>query len=65
MNKAVISEKLVKLRGNRTQKDAAKLIGISQSELSMFESGDRIPSDEKKVLIAKAYKKSVQYIFYS
>lgn len=65
MDKMKIAETLVKLRGNRTQAEIAADLGISQSALAMYETGQRIPSDEVKIKIANRYKKSVQSIFYS
>ena len=60
-----ISKKLIELRGNRTQSQVAKAIGISTSAYGMYEIGKRIPCDEIKIKIAKYYKKSVQYIFFN
>ena len=59
-----ISKKLIKLRGNRKQKDVAKRLGITTSALSNYENGLRIPRDEIKIKIAKFYKKSVEEIFF-
>lgn len=65
MNPNVIAERLVKLRGNRTQKEVSEATGIKISSIAMYETGKRIPSDEKKIKIANFYKKSVQSIFYA
>lgn len=65
MNRKAIGQKLSELRADKTQKEVAEAIGIKQSTYSMYESGERIPSDEVKVKIAKYYKKTVQFIFYS
>ncbi|MCB6475557.1 helix-turn-helix transcriptional regulator [Emergencia timonensis] len=64
MDTTSISEKLVKLRGNKTQDEVARAIGISPSAYAMYESGARIPRDRIKVKIAKYYKRSVQFIFF-
>lgn len=61
----IIGERLVELRGNRTQEEVAKSIGISSSALSMYETGERIPRDPIKIELAKYYKRSVQSIFFS
>lgn len=61
---SVVAERLIKLRGNKTQKRVADDIGISQSTYAMYETGKRVPSDEKKKRIADYYKKSVQAIFF-
>lgn len=64
MNKGVIADKLIELRGNRSQEEVAKAINISISALSMYENGSRIPRDEVKIKLAKYYGKSVQFIFF-
>ena len=65
MDKELISSRLVKLRGNKTQKAIADEVGVSVSTWAMYETGQRIPSDEVKIKIAKVFKKSVQSIFFS
>lgn len=60
-----IGKKLSDLRGNKSQEEVAKAVGISTSALSMYECGERIPRDIIKVRLAKYYKKSVQYIFFT
>lgn len=59
-----IGERLIKLRGSRTQDEVAKALGISLSAIGMYERGERIPRDEIKILIAKYYDTTVQSIFY-
>lgn len=58
-------KKLIELRGKRTQAKVAADIGISQSTYAMYETGKRVPSDEKKRKIAKYFGKTVQYIFFN
>lgn len=65
MNKRDVGNKLVSLRGNRTQKEVAADLKISISALAMYERGNRIPRDEIKLKIASYYGKSVQEIFFS
>lgn len=65
MDAKKIGLRLVKLRGNKTQNEVAKAIGVSQSVYCMYENGQRIPSDTVKIEIAKYYKKTVQYIFFA
>lgn len=65
MNSTEIGNRLVKLRGNRTQEQVAKAVGISVSALSMYECGERIPRDPIKIALAKYYKRSVQSIFFN
>lgn len=59
-----IGNKLVELRGNKTQDEVAKTIGISASALSMYERGERIPRDNIKIRISEYYKKPIHKIFY-
>lgn len=57
-------EILRELRGNLTQIEVAKKLGITKSSWAMYERGERVPRDEVKVKIAKYFNKSVQEIFY-
>ncbi|MCI8372428.1 MAG: helix-turn-helix transcriptional regulator [Lachnospiraceae bacterium] len=58
------ADRLVILRGNLTQQEVAKSIGISLSTYSLYESGKAIPSDEKKKRIADYFHTTVQEIFF-
>ena len=64
LNVAKISEKLIQLRGNKSQEMVAREIGISTSALSMYETANRIPKDEIKIKIANYYNTTVQSIFF-
>lgn len=64
MNIQTMCGKLIDARGNRTQKAVANEIGISQSALNMYESGERVPRDEIKERIASYYGVSVGYLFF-
>lgn len=65
MDAKTIGKRLVQLRGTRTLENVAKAIGISQSALSMYETGKRIPRDEIKIAIAKFYGISVEELFFA
>ena len=65
MKQQEIGIRLVKLRGDRTQEQVAKAVGISVSALSSYERGERTPRDPVKIALAKYYKKSVQSIFFN
>lgn len=65
MDACAIGKTLVKLRGNKTQEEVAKDIGISTSALSMYERGERIPRDNIKIRIASYYKKPIHKIFFT
>jgi len=56
-------EKLIALRGNRSQEEVAKALGISVSALSMYEQGNRIPRDEIKIRMADYYGISIESLF--
>ena len=59
-----LREKLIHLRGDKTQKEVSEAIGISTSTLGMYETGERIPRDEIKQKIAKYYDVSIEYLFF-
>lgn len=65
MDRSKIAERLVKLRGKRTQAEVAEAIRVSPSAYSMYETGERIPRDEIKIRIAKYYGRTVNTIFYA
>ena len=65
MNRDIIANRLVSLRGRRSQEEVANAIGISSSALSMYENGERIPRDEIKIKLAEYYETSVEQIFFS
>ena len=58
-----MNEKLIQLRGNRSQEEVAKALGISVSALSMYEQGNRIPRDEIKIRMAEYYGISIEALF--
>lgn len=60
-----MAEKLVTLRGKRTQEEVANALNISKSALAMYEAGKRVPRDSTKARIAKYYRKSVPFIFFN
>lgn len=65
MNKKKIGMILVELRGDKSQKEVADAVGISDSALSMYENGERIPRDAIKVRIAEYFHKKVGDIFFA
>ena len=60
----IIGERLRQLRGSRTQKEVAEALNVSEMSISLWERGERMPSDDLKIKIAAYYKKSVQSIFF-
>lgn len=64
MNRQRIAEKLIDLRGDKTQETVARDVGISPSALAMYEGGKRIPRDEIKLALANYYGVSIQALFF-
>ena len=64
-NKPKRCEILKKLRGDRSYREVAQALGISESSYIKYERGERNPGDDMKRKIASYYKKSVAFIFYS
>lgn len=63
-NKKIVGQRLKSLRGSRTLKEVGEALGVSEMAVSLWERGERMPSDAMKVAIASYYKKSVMAIFY-
>lgn len=59
-----MGSKLRELRGERSQAEVAKALMISDSALSAYETGERVPRDDVKRRIAKFYGKTVGEIFF-
>ena len=57
-------KRLVELRGNRSQSEVARAIGIATSTLGMYETEQRMPRDSIKILLANYYGTTVQKIFF-
>ena len=64
MDKKIVGQRLKELRGSESQVKVAEALGILPSSLSMYESGQRTPSDEVKIKIAKYFNTTVQAIFF-
>ena len=65
MDSKKIGKLLTALRGEQSQRDVAKTLGLSPAAIRQYETGNRIPRDDIKEKIAKFYDKTVQEIFYS
>lgn len=59
-----IGEKLVRLRGEKTQKKVAEDLGISISALSMYETDSRVPRDSIKIRLADYYGVNIADLFF-
>lgn len=64
MNSNAIAAKLRQLRGKRTLQEVGNRIGISESALSQYENGKRIPKDELKIKLAAFYGVSIEWLFF-
>lgn len=51
-------------RGNKTLKEVADALCITQSALAMYERGQRSPRDKIKERISRYYKKPAGYLFF-
>lgn len=60
----IVGQRLIKLRGTKTQESVAKMLDITPQALSNYELGLRLPRDSLKKKIATYYKKTVQEIFF-
>ena len=58
-------KKLRELRGEKSQAQVAKDLGISKSAYNMYENDVRVPRDELKVRIAEYYHVSIVSIFFA
>ena len=58
-------ERLRELRGARTQKEIGDAVGVNPNTISMYESGERTPSDKVKVKLAQLFGVSVGHIFFA
>lgn len=65
MDKLLIAKRLIELRGEKTQFEVSKDVGISLSALAMYETGNRIPRDEIKIRLANYYDTTVEALFFS
>ena len=59
-----IANRLIRLRGKKSQEEVANDIGISASTISMYEQGRRMARDEIKIRLANYYNVTVQELFF-
>ena len=64
MDAKAIGKKLASLRGDKTQEEVARAVGISVSAIGMYESGKRIPRDGVKIALANYYGMNIQSLFF-
>ena len=54
--------KSLRINNNLTRKQVAELIGVTQSMIGLYETGERLPSLPIIVKLATQYKASVDYL---
>lgn len=64
MDKELIAQRLILLRGNRTKEEVALQLNISIRALESYETAQRTPRDSVKLAIAQCYHSSVEAIFF-
>ncbi len=64
MDRIAVAKRLRTLRGKRTQAEVSRDLDITQSSYAMYETAQRMPSDEVKERFAKYYNLTVQAIFF-
>ena len=60
----ILTERLKEQRNLKhlSQKDVARAVGMSASILSNYENGERLPSLENLIILARFYKCSTDYL---
>lgn len=64
MNRKEVGERLRALRGSRSLEEVANALGVTPMAVSLWERGERIPSDDMKIKIAAYFKRTVTFIFF-
>ena len=65
MDRKAIGTMLKELRGDRSMDEVAKELGCTAMAISLWERGERVPSDDMKIKIAAFYGKSITAIFFN
>ena len=65
MNRQEIGRRLRELRGEKTLEAVAKALNVTPMAVSLWERGERVPSDDIKIKIAAYYGQSVTAIFFA
>lgn len=60
-----MSKKLIELRGERSRKTVAAILGITSQGLAMIERGERFPRPALLKKISDYYQTSIDEIFFS
>ena len=65
MDRLAVGRRLRELRGDKTLDEVAKALGVTSMAVSLWERGERMPSDDIKIKIAAYYETSVTAIFFT
>jgi len=65
LDRIAVGQRLRTLRGDKTLDEVATALGVTSMAVSLWERGERIPSDDMKIKIAAFYNTSVTYIFFA
>lgn len=67
MDNNYIGENLRYLRKKKgvTQTEVAKALGIPTTTYNAYETGQNVPRDEVKLMIANYFNRTVQFIFFN
>ncbi|MBR3052869.1 MAG: helix-turn-helix transcriptional regulator [Firmicutes bacterium] len=60
-----VGEKLIILRGSRSQREVGEAVGVSTAAIGMYERDQRIPKDSVKKRLADFFGTSVQDLFFT
>lgn len=58
-----VHKRLIALRGDRTQKEIAKIAGVSETAYRSWEKGEITPKPDKAIRLAEYYGTSLDYIY--
>ncbi len=66
MDRKIVGMRLqnLRIRAHETVHQVAAIIGVSASSVMQYETGDKMPSDNVKIQIAKHFDCTVEEIFY-
>lgn len=65
MDRRGIGERLRTLRGDKTISSVSKDLSVTDMAVSLWERGERVPSDDMKVRIAAYYGVPVYDLFFA
>lgn len=64
-DRIIVGKRLRELRGQKTLREVANALGVTTMAVSLWERGERMPSDDLKVKIAAYYEQPITAIFYT